>query len=63
MANPEFYLFDAREQYRGRLVPVYRSTRGLSQTMLRRHIEKALEALRPRQSTSRCPTTCAHATS
>ena len=43
MANPEFYLFDAREQYRGRLVPVYRSTRGLSQTMLRRHIEQALE--------------------
>ena len=43
MANPEFYLFDAREEYRGRLVPVYRSTRGLSQTMLRRHIEKALE--------------------
>ena len=28
MANPEFYLFDAREQYRGRLVPVYRSTKG-----------------------------------
>ena len=43
MANPEFYLFDAREEYRGRLVPVYRSTRGLSQTMLRRHIEQALE--------------------
>ena len=43
MANPEFYLFDAREEYRGRLVPVYRSTRGLSQTMLRRHIEKAIE--------------------
>ena len=43
MANPEFYLFDAREQYRGRLVPVYRSTRGLSQTMLRSHIEQALE--------------------
>ena len=43
MANPEFYLFDAREEYRGRLVPVYRSTKGLTQTMLRRHIEKALE--------------------
>ena len=43
MANPEFYLFDAREEYRGRLVPVYRSTTGLTQTMLRRHIEKALE--------------------
>ena len=48
MANPEFYLFDAREEYRGRLVPVYRSTRGLSQTMLRRHIEKALERFLPR---------------
>ena len=43
MANPEFYLFDAREEYRGRLVPVYRSTKGLTQTILRRHIEKALE--------------------
>ncbi len=43
MANPEFYLFDGREEYRGRLVPVYRSTRGLSQTKLRRHIEQAIE--------------------
>ena len=43
MANPEYHLFDASEEYQGRLVPVYRATSGLAQPLLRRTIAEAVE--------------------
>ena len=42
MANPEFYIADSEDDH-GRLVPVYHSTRGLAQPLLRRTVQAALE--------------------